>query len=157
MLQPVLIHLHPTGPVQQHVGHALRVLLDQPVQKLCDLEATHFRQRADHAEIDHADAPVAQVDDVAGVRVGVEASVLQHHLQHDVGAAPCEFAAVQPRCIDAGEVAAGDAVNEVLHVQALAGPLPVHAGNQDVAAALEIARDALGVAAFGSEIELAAQ
>ena len=157
MLQPVLVHFHATGPVQQDVGHALRVLFDQAMQQLCDLEAAHFGQRTDHAEIDHANAAVAQVDDVAGVRIGVEAAVLQHHLQHDVGTAPGQLTAVQPGRIDAGQIAAGNTVDEILDVQALAGPLPVHFGNQDVVAPLEVAGDALGVAAFGGEIQFAAQ
>ena len=87
----------------------------------------------------------------------MEAAVLQHHLQHDAGAAPGQFAPVQPGRIDTGKVTAGNAVDEVLHVQAFAGPLPVHAGDQDVVTTAEVARDAFGVTAFGGEIQFASQ
>ena len=157
LLQPRFVHLHATGPVQQDVGHLLGLLRDQAVQELGDLEAALFGNRADHAEIDHADPAVAQVDDVARVRVGVETAILEHHLEHDARPGPGQLHAVQAGCIDTGQVAAGNAINEVLHVEAFAGPPPVHVGNQDVVAALEVARDAFGIAAFGGKIQLAAQ
>ena len=157
MLQPVLVHFHAARPVQQHIGHALRVLFHQTMQQLRDLEAAHLRQGADHAEIDHTDAAIAQVDDVARVRIGVEAAVLQHHLQYDVGTAPGQFTAVEAGRIDTGQITPRNAVDEVLHVQAFAGPLPVHRRNQDVVPPFEVARDALGIAALRGEIQLAPQ
>ncbi len=157
LLQARFVHVAATGPVQQHVGDRLRLLPDQPVQQLRDLEAALFGDRTDHAEVDHADAAVTQVDDVARVRVGVETAVLQHHLQHDAGPGACKPDTVETGGIDAGQVAPGDAVDEVLHVEALAGPLPMHLGDQDVVAAGEVARDALGIAAFGGEVEFAPQ
>ncbi len=89
-------------------------------------------QPADRAEVDQGQLPVAQDQDVARVRVGVEGA-LQHHLA-EYGA---EQAAGQAVPVRAGPgqhrvgVADADAV-QVLHDQHPAGgPLPVHDRDPD--------------------------
>src|SRR5690606_18585218 len=145
------------GPVHQHLGDRPRILVHQPVQQLHDLEATWLRDVPDHAEIDHADRAAGHVEDVPRVRVGVEEAVLQHHLEHDAGTGARQLHPVEPGGVDGGQVAAGNAVEAFLHVEPLAGPGPVDLRDDDVRATFEVARDALGVAAFGGEIEFAPQ
>ena len=127
------------------------------MQQLRHLLAAPLAHPADHAEVDHPDASVVQVEDVARVRVRVEQAVFQHHLEHDAGAGAGQLVAVQAGGVHRGQVASGNAVHEVLHVEPLAGPAPVDAGDGDALVVLEVLRDPLGVAALGGEIQLGAQ
>ncbi len=146
------------GPVEQHVGDVLRLALDEAEQQLQQLVAAPCREPPHHAEVDEGEAVARQVEHVARVRVGVEEAVLDDHLEHRLRAALRE-----QRPVVAGlgrqpiQLVTRNAVDPVLHVDALAGVLPVHARDHDMRQRREVGRDALGAAAFGSEVELAAQ
>ena len=144
-------------PVEQDLGHGLRVALYQPEQQRQQLFAPARRQPPHHAEIDEGQTVAGQVEDVAGVRVGVEEAVLDDHLHHRLGAALREHLAVQPRGVHGGQVLAGHTVDQILHIHARGGVLPVHARNPHVVQRREVARDAFGMAAFGSQIQLSPQ
>jgi hypothetical protein len=85
------------GPVQQHVGHRLRLAFHQAQQQAQQFLAPARRQPPDHAEVDEGDAVARQVEHVAGVRVGVEEAVLDDHLQHRLRAAAGQQRGPGPR------------------------------------------------------------
>lgn len=80
------------------------------------------------------------------MRVGVEAAVLQHHLEHDAGTGTCERPAIQAGRIDGEQIAPRNPIDEFLHVERLAGPLPVHRRHHHLRIVREVGGDAFGVA-----------
>ncbi len=158
LLQTRLVDLQAGArPFQQDVDHRFGVVADHAVQQLCDLKPTLLGDAPDHAEIDDRDAPVAQVKNVPRMRVGVEAAVLQHHLEHDAGTGTCERPAIQAGRIDGEQIAPRNPIDEFLHVERLAGPLPVHRRHHHLRIVREVGGDAFGVAPLGSEVQLASQ
>ncbi len=91
------------------------------------------------------------------MRIGVEAAVLQHHLEHDAGPGTCKRLAVQTGRIDGEQIAPRNAIDKFLYVERLAGPLPVHRRHHHLRVVCEVGGDAFGVTPLGSEIQLAAQ
>jgi hypothetical protein len=86
-------------PVQQHVGHRLRLALDQAQQQAAAVRRGGARQPPDHAEVDEGDAVAGQVEHVARVRVGVEEAVLDDHLQHRLRAARASSSRSSPSAV----------------------------------------------------------
>ena len=145
------------GPVEQHIGHRLRVALHQAQQQGQQFPAALDREAAHHAEVDEGDAVVRQIEDVAGVRVGVEQAVFHNHLEHGLGAALRQQLAVIAALFELFQMVARDTRDEVLHIHAFAGVVPVHPGNHDPGHPGHVFGDALGVAAFAGQIEFALQ
>ena len=147
-----------TGPVDQHFGHGLRVALDQAQQQVEQFFPPLRGQAADHAEVDECDHVAGQVKHVAGVRVGMKKAVFHNHLQHRMGAAPGQQLAVKAGFRrEPFKLVAGNAVDEVLRVDALVGVSPVHARHDHMRQGGKVQGDALGVATFDGQIKFAPQ
>ena len=88
----------------------------------------------------------------------MEDAILHNHLEHGLGAAPGQHGAVKTGFgCQRIELPARHALDELLHVDAFAGVLPVHARHHDERQAGEIAGNALGTAAFAGQVQLAPQ
>ncbi len=155
--QACLVDIGVAAPFQQHVGHRRHLLRRQAMQQTRDLAAAIHAQPPDHAEVDQGDAVLRQEEHVAGVGIGMEETVLKHHLEDRRRAAARQLHAIESGSVERFHRAARDAGDEVLHVEPLADVIPMHPGHDDVVMTLEIVRDALGAAAFGGEIQLAPQ
>jgi hypothetical protein len=143
------------GPVQQHTREAAALALDQGAHEAQHLAAALGRQPPDHAEVDEAHAVAGQGQQVAGVGVGVEQAVAQHHLQEGLGAA-----ARQQRAVQRGVMAHGrgrHAGHEVLHQQARPAQGPVDAGHDDLGLVREVPCHGIAVVGLDGEIQLLAQ
>ncbi len=156
-LQGLAVGLGAAAPVQQHLGHFLRIVADEAVQQHGHLITAFPGDAPDHAEIDEGDAVIRQVEDVSGMRVGMEETVFEHHLEHGLRAATGQQMAIQTCGFHGGQIAAGNALDIVLHIQPLAGPWPVDAGHHDLGVRGEVGGDTVGAAALGGKIQLATQ
>ena len=130
--EPGLVHNVIAPPVEQHVQHRLLVVARKPRQQIDDLPATLRREPTYHAEIDQRDAVARQINHVARVRIGVEETVHQYHLEHGIRAARGERLSVEARIVDRCQVVAADALDVLLHIHHAAGPLPVDAWDEDI-------------------------
>ena len=177
--QFVLIDRRLAHPVEQHFDDPPWLVLDQAEQQLHQLRLPCFGQAANHAEIDETDTIARQIEHIAGVWIGVEKAVLDDHFQHGMGAASGENPAIQAGMLDGRQLSAGNPVDEFLHANALARPLPIDLGDNDdrerfarrlwrlagerwsrcieVYVAGEVGGDAFGATAFGRKIQFAAQ
>ena len=108
--EPGFVHDVITSPVEQNLQHRLFVVPCDPGQEAEELIASHCREPARHTEIDQRNAIARQVHHIPGVRIGMEESVDQDHLENGVGA-PCgEQLPVKPRSNDGVEVIASNAL-----------------------------------------------
>ena len=69
-------------PVEHHVGDALWLMFYQSQQQVDQLVAPLLGKPSDHAELDECDAVAGQVEHIAGMRVSVEVTILNDHLQY---------------------------------------------------------------------------
>ncbi|MNV71420.1 hypothetical protein D3C71_1644390 [compost metagenome] len=92
------------------------------------------------------------------MRIGVENAVLHDHLQHCLRAPLRQHGAVKTGLgRQRRQGSARRAVNEVLHVDALARVGPVHARDHDVGQRRHVGGNAFGLAAFAGQVQLASQ
>ena len=145
------------GPLHQHLDHRLGIALHQAEHQRQQLVAARIAEPAHHAEIDEGQPVARQVEDIARMRIGVEEAVLDDHLQHRLRAALRQQHAVEPGGVHPRQLMAGNAVDALLHIDPLAGPVPVDGRDDDVLAPGEMGGDTLGVVALALQVQLAAQ
>ena len=91
MRQPVFINFGIARPVHQHFQQRPFIRGNQRVQQIDDLVASLLGEMPHHAEINQANAIAGQENNVAGVRVGMEIAMNQHHPEYRVRPARGEF------------------------------------------------------------------
>jgi hypothetical protein len=91
------------------------------------------------------------------VRIGMEKTVDQHHLEHGIGTASGQLFQIQPGRQRTFQVASGDALDALHDQQILTAVLPVNLGKRNIRIVCEVLAKTLGVTAFQCKIELAPQ
>jgi len=127
------------------------------MQQIDDLVAARAGQHPHHAEVDHADAVVGQEQDIAGVRIGMEIAVFQHHAQHRVGTACRQQLGIEPAGTQPVRGNARHADDFLLHVDAVIGEFPIHLGDLHQRVVGKVARELVDIARLLGEIEFAFQ
>lgn len=100
---------------------------------------------AHHAEVDDAEASVCFYEKVAGMRVGMEETVLEHHLQQDAAGLPGQRPGVDPRLAQRGGVIDFDATDTLQCQDPGCGGLPEDLRNVDPDVAREVRGEAFRV------------
>src|SRR5262249_10551158 len=123
-------------------------------EQIQDLPARDLVEVADDAEIEQPELAIVPDEDVAWMGVAVEHAVHEHHLEHQIGAAASEQAAVERRAVLGGDPRDLHAVHEFQRQATGGGALPENLRHAHHRVAREHALEALALAALALQIEL---
>ncbi|MBI5105850.1 MAG: response regulator, partial [Solirubrobacterales bacterium] len=109
---------------------------------------------ADHAEVDQPDDAARLDEEVAGMRIGVEEPILEHHLGDDPRRTLGQRMAVDPGSVQRVQVGDVEPPDPLERQHPRRRGVPVNARDVHVGIAREVRSEALGVAPFAEVVDL---